>query len=87
MAVFVIVLGKTNSEVINRIKDAYPDYYELSDTTFLVSSDQISQNISKNIGIGENKLGVVFKLNKAYSGYFKRSLWEWLDQWEKLSGK
>ena len=83
MATFVIVLGQTNSEAIERIKDKYPDCYELSETAFLVSSDQISQKISTNIGIGENFSGVVFKLNQAYSGYFKRSLWEWLGQWEK----
>lgn len=82
MAIFVIYLGQKNSEAIELIKDKYPDSYELSEDTILVSSDHISQKISNEIGIGENNLGVVFKLSMSYGGFFDRSLWEWLKQWE-----
>ena len=88
MANFVIVLKEPDSDVISQIKDKYPDYYKLSEATFLVSSDKISRAIAENIGIGENSVsGVVFKLNNAYSGFFSRSLWEWLKQSEDLNDK
>ncbi len=87
MANFAIFLRDIDQNVISRIEENYPNYYKLSDTAFLVSSDRLTQDIAENIGIKgenriENSLGVVFKLNNAFSGYFEGSLWEWLDQWE-----
>ena len=85
---FAIFLKEMDTNVIKRIEENYPNYYKLSDTAFLVSSDRLSQDIAENVGIkrensAENSLGVVFRLSSAFSGYFERSLWEWLEQWEK----
>ena len=85
---FAIFLKEMDTNVIKRIEENYPNYYKLSDTAFLVSSDRLSQDIAENVGIkrensSENSLGVVFRLSSTFSGYFERSLWEWLDQWDK----
>ena len=81
METFVIALNETNPNVLKRIEEAYPDNYRLSDTAFLVADNTLTKTIAEAVGInGKNRidtaLGVVFKLNKAYSGYSEPSLWE-----------
>ena len=61
----------------------YPAHYELNKTFFLVKSESAAKTIAANVGIGgDNRVegvnGVVFKLNKSYSGFTSDSLWHWL---------
>ncbi len=83
MRVFAVVLNEANPDVASRIEAKYPDHYKWSDTFFLVTSDAIAETVAIAVGIkGDDRVeasrGVVFKLDKAYSGYSSRSLWEWL---------
>ena len=88
MPVHIVLLTQPNKEVVARIRKAYPDRHQVTTTCFLVQSKQITQDIAINIGLKgearvEGAVGVVFKLNGAYSGYATRALWEWLSQAEE----
>lgn len=87
MSIFAVALKKSNEQVEQRIKDAYPDHYSLSRTFFLVSSEELSEDVAMRAGIkGENRIpdasGAVFALRGAYSGYTTGSIWEWLTNHE-----
>lgn len=89
MSIFAIVLHEVNPEVTQRIESEYPNNFKYNDTFYLVESDSIATTVALNIGLkGDNRIeeasGVVFKLNSAYSGYTKRSLWDWLSSVEGL---
>ena len=70
-----------------RIQTHYLNHYKL-DTTFLVAAETIARTVAETLGIRPSPLkiedasGVVFKLNKSYSGFFDRALWDWLSQAE-----
>ncbi len=51
MRIFAIVLSRSNSEVSERIKRNYPDSYQISDTTFLVSKNTLAKTIAEAVGI------------------------------------
>ena len=62
--------------------------YRLNDTFYLVQSATIAETVAIAAGIkGDDRVeaarGVVFKLNRSYSGYTARSLWDWLGQAEE----
>ena len=90
MSVFAVVLNEENHDVAERIRSGYPNFsYRLTDTFFLVRSDTIPETVATAIGIkGDRRIetarGVVFKLNRSYSGFTARSLWDWLRQAEEL---
>ena len=89
MAVHMIVLTEPNDAIAARIRETYPNSYEITQTCYLVHSQDITQKIATSVGIkGANRIpdaaGAVFRLRSAYSGYADRALWEWLDQAEEL---
>lgn len=58
--------------------------FKHTDTFFLVVGNvyDVSENVAVAAGIkGEQRRtsGVVFRLNGSYSGFTKRTLWEWLN--------
>ncbi len=64
-----------------RLREAYPSHYEMTPTLYLIRSKDLSNAVAETVGIkGENRIvdGVVFKLNPIYSGYYDRTLWDWL---------
>ena len=84
MPVFAIVLRVPNEDVQELIGAKYPARYELNKTFFLVKSESAAKTIAVNVGIGgencvEGVNGVVFMLNKSYSGFTSSSLWDWLE--------
>ena len=88
MALHAIVLVESNEKVADRINQYYPNHYKINETCFLVRSGEISEKIAISAGIkGDEQiadaLGVVFKLNGAYSGYAMPSIWEWLSMEEE----
>lgn len=92
MSIFAIVLHEANPEVAERIDSQYPGNFAYNDTFYLVNSSSISATIALNIGLkGDDRIdessGVVFKLNDSFSGFTKRSLWEWLSSVEGLDRK
>ena len=83
MRTFAIVLNEANPDVAEPIEGKYPDHYRISDTSFLVADDTIAEKVATAVGIkGDDRIekarGVVFKLNRAYSGCSSRALWDWL---------
>ena len=88
MAIHAIVLADENDQVANRIEEHYPLFYPVNEKVFLVRTGEISEQVAFKVGIkGDDRiddaLGVVFKLNGAYSGHAPRSIWEWLDSGEE----
>ena len=51
MSIFAVALKNSNEQVEQRIEDAYPDHYSLSRTFFLVSSEELSEDVAKRAGI------------------------------------
>lgn len=88
MSVFAVVLREPNSEVTTRLEEAYPGFYKLNETFFLVEGNSIAETVAESVGIkGDDRIesasGVVFRLNNiAYSGFTVRSLWDWLQMTE-----
>lgn len=78
-------LDEYNTEVVKRILEKYPKNYEISETLYLVSSeDDDSSEVARNVGIrGDDRIegagGIVFRLWQRYSGFADIELWEWLD--------
>jgi len=85
MTIFAVVLRTPNSEVWERLTEAYPNsnHFVLNSTFALISGGDVSENVAQNVGIkGEDRVesasGVVFRMSSAYSGFTTASLWEWL---------
>ena len=84
--VFAVVLDEPNDQARERLQTAYPNIYLLNDTVSLVRTDGLAESVAITAGIkGDDRIvsGIVFKLNRAYSGYRARSVWEWLQQGEE----
>ena len=86
MSVFAVVLKEPNEQSQAGLRQAYPDSFRLTETVMLVRSALIlTEEIAQKAGIkGDHRFttGVVFKLNRAYSGYFEKTAWEWLQREE-----
>ncbi len=81
---YAIVLDAPEPEVEARLKQHYGNVFKHTDTFLLVvgNVNDVSEDIAVAAGIkGERRRtsGVVFRLNGGYSGFTKRTLWEWLN--------
>jgi len=81
MALHSIALEAPNDQVVARIKQHYPSFYRISDTCYLVRSDEVSAQVADKVGLSDPPLpgatGAVLRLNGARGGYASLSLWEW----------
>lgn len=89
MAIFAVMLGEPNPQIIERIDERYPENYELSPTLIVLSSKDTPEQIAFRIGIKKDKRtkdedvsGVVFRLMHSYAGYSYGSFWDWIEQYE-----
>lgn len=86
MSVFVVILPEPDAENLEKVESLLSEHYEsdfypIDQNIFLVSSSELSKEVSKKLGIGEEGVdGIVFRLNHAYAGYTSRETWEWLKQ-------
>ena len=83
MAVFAVHLsGDAVEDQAKRLREAYPrpQSYRVSERFYLVRSEDISSGVAEKLGLTdtENQSGAVFKLNRAYAGWDKRTMWEWM---------
>ena len=83
MRLFAVILNSPNEDVEARLREVYPNLYEMGSGAYLVSGDELTENVAIKAGLKgddriENARGAVFRLNGAYSGYTATSLWEWL---------
>lgn len=82
--VYAVHLKANHDKALKRLREKYPkpSCFELTQNLFLVKTTDLSETIAETLGIkGEDRdaTGVVFRLNTAYSGFYSRTLWEWLD--------
>ena len=89
MEVFAIALFQPNSLVTESIQTSFPKHYEYNQTLYFVQADDLAETVAIKVGIKgdarvENSSGFVIKLQEfSYSGYTRRSLWDWLKDAEK----
>lgn len=91
MSTFAVILEQKSDRVKSRIEAAYPGngHAALSDTAYLVTSDATVSDVAKAIGIAnpdftEEVIGIVLKLNGAYSGRYYTEIWDWFKNAERL---
>ena len=68
-------------KAIELLEKEYPHHYQLAERLYLVRTTHLADVVARNVGIKAEPniaLGAVFKLNQSYSGYYKRTLWDWL---------
>ena len=77
----VLFPGENAEEGVALLKAKYRTYYELSPDLYLVKTADLSDRIAESVGVTKDSSSVdvvVFGLNMSYSGFYLRSLWEWL---------
>ena len=81
MALHSIALETPNDQVVERIKEHYPNFYRINDVCWLVRSEDVSSQVADKVGLGEPRLGgatgAVMRLNGSHAGYATMSVWEW----------
>ena len=80
---YAVALDHPEPTVEDKLKEQYASVFKHTDSFYLVvgGTNDVAENIAVAAGIkGEQRCfsGVVFRLNGSYSGYTKRTLWEWL---------
>lgn len=83
MTTFVVHLSDENVESqASLLREEFPEpqHYRVSERFYLVRADALSDSVAQRLGFNDTtrKPGSVFKLNRAYAGWDKRTMWEWL---------
>ena len=83
------VVKRRIEQRIEEAKDKYLRWHPHTDRLYLVLVDQtmLTRDVAEEIGVRRTEegdaepmgKGVVFKLNGAFAGFSKSSLWEWLN--------
>ena len=81
--IYAVALDSPEPAVEDRLKKRFTKVFKHTDTLLLVvgGANDLSEDVAVVAGIkGERRefSGVVFRLNGSYSGFTKRTLWEWL---------
>ena len=90
VAVFIEPLSEERHEEIKQIPQV-EDTFEVAENVLLFTSPMENPiTLSDLIGLDESKMttsqddqshiGVIFKLNGFYGGYFYKNLWKWLKE-------
>ena len=91
MDIFVVVLdlkgAQASAQVKERMKEHFETYYEISQSAFVVASDDVTAEVANSVGIrGDGQIpgatGAVFRAS-SYSGFTNRALWEWIEKAEE----
>ena len=93
MAIYAVIVSENVDFVRDRIKDRYDesDYHETPHGYFFIRDDSLTEEVSKKVGFhpDENEkereitpIGIIFKY-EIINGFYRKSLWEWLDNVEK----
>ena len=80
---YAVALDHPEPAVESRLKQSYESVFKHTDSLYLVVGgvNDVSENVAVAAGIkgeGREFSGVVFRLNGSYSGFTRRTLWEWL---------
>lgn len=88
MQTFVVLLhspplnADAVAEIPGKLKAAGFEVYSFSDNAIIARAESaLSREVASAAGLSSagGMPGIVFKLNRAYSGFAESSLWEWLD--------
>ena len=86
MSVFVVVMDAEGSvaapQVLERLREKFPEVHKYTSTCFLVSADSLTKEVAEAAGLRRENggfTGVVFRLD-GYSGFTDTSLWEWISK-------
>ncbi len=85
--IYCAILKEPSDSTDDYVEQEYPDsHYKLSDTVYLIDSDETARQVAVNLGIRPQRKGeradvggVVFSLNGSYSGFTSKRLWAWLN--------
>ena len=80
-----IVLNRPILGVTQRLREAYPQNYQMNDAFFLIQSETLAESIATTVGLkGDGRIRQASCSESITTvGYASRSLWEWLTQAEK----
>ena len=86
---FAVVLTEREEKGAGMLMEAYPKAYAIAPNIFLVAADTLTAEVAKAAALtreqeAEGVRGIVFKLNGSYTGYTRRTSWEWLEDAEGL---
>ncbi len=85
--VYCVILSSTPPEdFASTVRSTYPDMYRLSESAFVVATDDPIRNVATQLGVrsdpdGDERPpnpGVVFSLNGSFTGWHDPRLWTWL---------
>lgn len=88
MQTFVVLLhsppidASAAARIPDKLKAAGFEVYSFSDNAIIARAESaLSKDVAGAAGLSSagRMPGIVFKLNRAYSGFAESSLWEWLD--------
>lgn len=79
MGSFVVIFRDEPADAVRKLRDTYPDHFEINPRTFLVQDD-LARKVSEAIGFDDDEdlLGVILRLNGTYWGRERQHLWDWL---------
>ena len=82
MPVFVVCSEKDNPDLENKVREEFEDHYYVlrTDSQWLIDAEKTTEDMVNKLGIKEGGFeGVVVFLATNNWGYYRRSLWEWLE--------
>lgn len=86
MSLFAVMLAEPDDEISQKLKEEFPRNrrYTVSRTSYIVESDLTAGSILDKLEIGRNESdddtgAIIFSLNGQYSGFYKNSVWEWIE--------
>ena len=87
-SIFVVILAEGQDAGAERLRKMYPTAYELAGNVFFIAEDEaLTGTVAKALGLTKEDAesgirGAVFRLNGSYTGFTRRTLWEWLEKAE-----
>ena len=81
---YAVALDGADPAAGTRLREQYEKVFAYTDAFYLVVGgvNDVTEDIAVAAGIKSDPRlanGVVFRLNGSYSGFTKRTLWEWLE--------
>jgi hypothetical protein len=87
MSLFLAIFKEPLSPDLVELAESGPtdSVFEVSDHVLAISSyvenpQVLSEHLGMVGGAADKRVGVVFKLNGSYKGYYRKTLWEWLSE-------
>ncbi len=82
MPVFLVCSETDRPDLENKVKEEFEDkhYVLRTDSQWLIDADKTTDEVSEKLGIKEGAFGgVVVFLTTNNWGYYRSTLWEWME--------